>query len=406
MRYGKSVINCLLDSYESSGNFDGDTGRRVFLKKSFRRPAGDAADYETFLSELVELREKGILDFDWLVKGHVVDRIWLVRENVRSAYDMAGRENKHVALENARSAIQNAENSIKDGWIKAYLDKILDDVSQNRLPGLWSADAQLIGDVLKALKLVYALDGGSISMRAASVKLYANSKRFENDIKGPMISIAKRYEPVLAQLGEDEEELSEREILSQLGIVKMSEILEFCGGLKVFYRDGAVDYSPIRHGACIAGDALSEISRVELCGVQSILFIENKTNYTEYCLNSRHPSQLVVLHGGLYSPTKGAFFKLLSAALRKERVLYWGDIDLGGFHMFCRLRENIFPTLLPYNMDGQSFEKYKMAGLSRSESYLAKIEKLREDPRYAVFSDVIERILQSKVTIEQEVFLS
>lgn len=403
MRYGRNIVNQLLDSYEDSGNFDTDIGRRVYLKKSFRRPSGDSADYEEFLSELTKLREKRILEFDWQIKGHVADRIWLVLENVQSAYDFVGRENKHSALERVGTAVRKTESVICDGWIKTYLDKVLEDISKNKLHGLWGADEQLINDVLKALELIYSLNGTSISMRAASVKLYADSKRFEHDIKNYIVSIAKKFETVLAQY--DEEDISEREVLSQLGIVKMSEIFEFCGGLKVIYNEGEVDYSPIKRGACITGDSLSEIIKVELCRVHSILFIENKTNYTEYCLNSRRNNELVVYHGGLYSPAKGDFFRLISKALNDEQVFYWGDIDMGGFNMFCRLRENIFPNLLPYNMDTQCFERYKAKGLQRNPLYLNKIAKLKKNERYAVFYDVMDLVIESGVTVEQEAFI-
>ncbi len=403
MRYGRNIVNQLLDSYEDSGNFDGDIGRKVYLKKSFKRPSGDSADYEDFLSELIELRGKGILDFDWQVKNHVADRIWLILDNVQSAYNFVSRENKHAALERVGTAVRKAESVIVDGWIKLYLDKVLEDISKNRLHGLWGTDEQLINDVLKALELIYSLNGTSISMRAASVKLYADSKRFERDIKNYIVSIAKKFEPVLAEA--DEGDISEREILAQLGIVKMSEIFEFCGGLKVIYNGGEVDYSPIKSGACITGDSLSEIKRVELCGVRGILFIENKTNYTEYCLNSRRENELVVYHGGLYSPAKGEFFRLISKALNNEQVFYWGDIDMGGFNMFCRLRDNIFPNLLPYNMDKQRFERYKAKGLQRNPSYLNKVGELKKNERYAVFYDVIDLIIESGVTVEQEAFI-
>lgn len=403
MRYGINLINNLLDSYEDSGNFDGNIGRRVYLKKSFKRPSGDSAEYEEFLSELLELRKKRIVDFDWQIKEYVAGRIWLVLENVQSAYDNVGRENKHAALERVRKAVLKSKSRIGEGWIKAYLDRVLDDISNNKLSGFWNSDMQLIDDVLKALELIYSLNGSSISMRAASVKLYANSKHFENVIKSHIISIAKKYEPVLVEA--DDENISEREVLSQLGIVKMSEVFEFCGGLKVFYKGGEVDYSPIRHGACIISDALSEIERIELSGIRSIMFIENKTNYTEYCLNSRCKDELVVFHGGLYSPAKGEFFRLISKALNGEQVFYWGDIDLGGFNMFCRLRENIFPNLIPYNMSKQSFEQYKTIGLPRNTLYLNKLARLKKCARYAVFSDVIELIIESGVTVEQEAFI-
>lgn len=403
MRYGRNIVNGLLDSYENSGNFDGNTGRRVFLKKSFKRPDTDSTDYEEFLSELIKLQSRGIADFDWRIKGHVADKIWLLTENVQSAYDFVCRENKHSSLARVELAVRNTENRIDSGWIKEYLNRVLDDISKNKLSGFWKEEPRLVNDVLKALELIYSLNGASISMRAASVKLYSDSKRFENEIKRHIVSIAKKFEPVLAEA--DEEDISEREILSQLGIIKMSEIIEFCGGLKVFYMNGEIDYSPIKNGACVSGDCLSEIERVELSDVQSILFIENKTNYTEYCLNSRRNNELVVFHGGLYSPAKGYFFRLISKALSDEQVFYWGDIDMGGFNMFCRLKENIFPSLLPYNMDRKSFEQYKSKGLLRSKTYLDKIAKLKNTERYAAFFDVIELIIESGVTVEQEAFI-
>ena len=152
MRYGINLINNLLDSYEDSGNFDGNIGRRVYLKKSFKRPSGDSAEYEEFLSELLELRKKRIVDFDWQIKEYVAGRIWLVLENVQSAYDNVGRENKHAALERVRKAVLKSKSRIGEGWIKAYLDRVLDDISNNKLSGFWNSDMQLIDDVFKALK--------------------------------------------------------------------------------------------------------------------------------------------------------------------------------------------------------------------------------------------------------------
>lgn len=402
MQFGNSIVNRLLDSYENSGQFIGNSARKVYLVKSFKLPEIESVEYETLIEELEQLRNKGIIDFSWRTKGYVVDKIWLVAENVRAAYDFVNRKNKHSALERVKSALLKVKENIHDGWIGEYLDGVLEDVSKNKLTGLWNEDEKLIEDVLKALGLIYSLNGGSISMRAASVKLYANSKRFERDIKSYIISIAKKHEPVLKEA--DEEDISEREILLQLGIVQMSEIFEFCGNLKLHYKAGTVDYSPIKKGACISSDCLGEIDRAELVGVSRVLFIENKTNYTEYCLNSRKEYELVVFHGGLYSPARGKFFRLISKALTSEKAFYWGDIDLGGFNMFCRLRENIFPNLLPFNMDCDCFAHYKNKGLSRSEAYLEKLASARKSDRYSVFLPVIEDILKSGVTVEQEAF--
>lgn len=403
MKFGTGIVNRLLDSYENSGQFSGNSARKVYLVKSFKLPENESAEYETLIEELNELRNNEIIDFSWRTKGYVVDKIWLVTENVRSAYNLVNRKNKHFVLERIKSALLKAKENIPNGWISEYLDHVIEDVSKNKLIGLWNEDEKLIEDVLKALELIYSLNGESISMRVASVKMYADSKRFERVIKSYIISIAKKYEPVLKEA--DEEDISEREILLQLGIVQMSEVFEFCGNLKLYYKNGTVDYSPIKKGACISSDCLDEIGRAELVGVSKVLFIENKTNYTEYCLNNRKEDELVVFHGGLYSPARGEFFRVISKAITNEKAYYWGDIDLGGFNMFCRLRENIFPNLLPFNMDCECFARYKNKGLSRSKAYLEKLAKAKNSDQYSVFLPVIEDILRSGVTVEQEAFI-
>lgn len=52
MKYGKSIVNELLISYENSANFSGSTGNKVFLKRSVKLPDCESPDYEELLSEL------------------------------------------------------------------------------------------------------------------------------------------------------------------------------------------------------------------------------------------------------------------------------------------------------------------------------------------------------------------
>lgn len=403
MKYGKTILDELLTSYENSGNFSGSTGKKVFLKRSVKLPDCESPDYEELLSELCSLQSKGLIDFRWEIPGHVVGRIWLVLKNVEQAYAFACRENKHQALENVKAAIQKTEKTVCNGWIHSFLNDAMVANEMHKLTGVWSKDQQFISDLLSALELIYTLNGQSITMRLASIRLYSDSKRFEKDIMKPVVSIAKKYDPVIS--GTDIEKLSEREILAHLGIIKMPEIFEFCGSLKICFADGSVDFSPIKTGACVSSDCLNEIIHIELNNVERVIFIENKTNYSEYCLNSRSENELVIYHGGLYSHCRGKFFKLISIGITSEKVYYWGDIDMGGFNMFVRLKNNIFPTLEPLNMNSVCFEKYKAQGLARSDNYIQKLLKLKGNQQYQDFYDVIDLIAKHGVTVEQEIFI-
>ena len=130
--------------------------------------------------------------------------------------------------------------------------------------------------------------------------------------------------------------------------------------------------------------------------------MENRTNYRQMILNGIEKETIVVHHGGFYSPLKGLFFKLLYENSKGNiDFFFWGDIDLGGFTMFDRLKRNIIPILKPCKMDKETFEKAKTHGMQRTDSYLYKIEQYKND----MFNEVIECILSEKITIEQECLL-
>lgn len=237
-------------------------------------------------------------------------------------------------------------------------------------------------------------------MRAFSVKTYGDSKKFEREIKQHIVPVIKKFEPDLL----DAEEISDRAVLAQVGIIMMPEVFEFCGNVKVHFTNGTVDFSPISKGACISSESISDILSIDISETDRIIFIENKTNYTEYCLNNKTERELVVYHGGFYSPQRGDFFRRLCAETDIP-VYFWGDIDYGGFKMFVHLKNNIIHSLQPLNMDIHSYNRYKISGLKKNDDYITKLKALAENPDYMMFNDVIAAIADEKITVEQESFL-
>ena len=237
-------------------------------------------------------------------------------------------------------------------------------------------------------------------MRAFSVKTYGDSKKFEREIKQHIVPVIKKFEPDLLVA----EEISDRAVLAQVGIIMMPEVFEFCGNVKVHFTNGTADFSPISKGACISSESISDILSIDISETDRIIFIENKTNYTEYCLNNKTERELVVYHGGFYSPQRGDFFRRLCAETDIP-VYFWGDIDYGGFKMFARLKNNIIHSLQPLNMYIHSYNRYKISGLKKNDDYITKLKVLAENPDYMMFNDVIAAIADEKITVEQESFL-
>lgn len=404
MNYRDRILNALIDKYENSKHYSDGTSftKRVII---YCRDLIDVTDHDRnaqFLSDAAELKAKNFIDCDWVRKDLVINRIWLILDNVNSVYAYLGRKSRNDTVNEVLEETESLSKSIGTDWISEYLVSQSDNIREkNKLTGIWKSDINLIRDILAALREIDRLDGKTVSMRTFSIDLYSDSKYFERNVKKHIADIARKYEPDLREA----EELSEREILRQLGIVMMSEIFEFCGNLTIRFKGGTVDFSPIKSGSCISGDCVEEIRSAEITGVSRIIFIENKTNYSEYCLRSRKPDELVIFHGGFYSPQRGDFFKIIHNAAAGIPIYFWADIDYGGFKMFVRLKNNIIPELQPMNMSAAAHKNHSHRLLERSDEYIEKLLALCDDENYSMFNEVIRVIADSHGTVEQECFL-
>lgn len=401
MNYKSMVLNKLLDKYEERVQNSNRRVRIVCSRNEVKIPNIESYEYQDFRNDMLYLKTNGFIELDWVQKDYIINSIWLNLDNTEAAYHYLERESRTAKVTAAVKRIDTALKEVTTGWIYSYLTFSRDNIlSMNKLTGIWNKDRIFLKDFLASLKNLDKLNGNAVSMRAFSIKTYGDSKKFEREIKQHIVPVIKKFEPDLL----DDEEISDRAVLAQVGIIMMPEVFEFCGNVKVHFTNGTVDFSPISKGACISSESISDIISIDISETDRIIFIENKTNYTEYCLNNQTERELVVYHGGFYSPQRGEFFRKLCVGTDIP-VYFWGDIDYGGFKMFVRLKNNIIPTLQPLNMDIHSYNRYKSSGLKKNDDYIAKLKALAENSDYMLFNDVISAIADEKITVEQESFL-
>ena len=123
--------------------------------------------------------------------------------------------------------------------------------------------------------------------------------------------------------------------------------------------------------------------------------------------HEKSDDELVVFHGGCYSPLKGKWFQKIYVGCQKQKekiqYFHWSDIDVGGFQIFRRLQRNIVFELEPYKMDVNTLEKYRDDAIEiKSASYLKKLSELGQNLEYACFRDVIFVMLKYHIRLEQE----
>ncbi len=396
----KLIINKLLDIYENSAHaMDRESNRRVMINPC-QLDGYDCTDYEyiKLLNEALEkLSDIVLCEYDKR-RNRLISRIILPTDKITQAYEYVGRTDIKANSRNISSVLQKTADTVDTEWIKTFLKTELSNLEKKRrTSAILESSVMLTENICKVLECI---DKDEYLMRTLSVKCFNDSKYFEKHLKNKLVSIAKRYEPEIVSTASDED-LADKEILNQIGIITAPEIFEFCGGCSFEIENNNIDISLFKKGYCINSESADMVSGFHLDGIRRILFVENRTNYRQLVADGVEPDTFLIFHGGFYSPARGRLFKrIYSAANSNTEFLFWGDIDLGGFLMFERLRRHIIPTLMPYKMDCETFMSVVDNGVrNHSEKYF---EKLQQYECAYEFEDVKRLILEYKMTIEQE----
>ena len=316
MDHRKRILNDLLDKYEKSTQTEFKRRIMIDCTRSNYLDITDPEQKKQFLNAVTELSEKELIFYDWERKGYVVKNVWLNIDKADEAYAFIGRKSTYSAANELATLFGEYLERINTAWIADYLSRQISEITErSKLVEKWQSDMMLVRNILKALDEIDRLIS-SISMRAFSIRLFADSKFFEKNIKKYIVDIASKNEPELEAM----DELSEREILAQIGIIMMPEIFEFCGDMTIGFADGEVDYSPIRSGSCITSDSVKDIRYITLDSrISRILFIENKTNYSEYC--PKENRDIVFLGCISYKTEKYSVCRAVESAMKYDQFV-------------------------------------------------------------------------------------
>jgi len=406
------IISRLLQKYERSKHLTqpGLSNRRVMLnisKKELPEYKYESAEIrDSFNEEARSLEQQGLLQLEWLKGRPVLSAVILNLDAVNRCYEMIGKTPPQSHAESVAAIIESRMAGVSTPWIKAWSAEIcLAARDTYRIPRYCKEDTTFLSGLLDALLAYDGLHGETTTMRAFSTRCYQDSKQFERVFRDEFLRIASQYDPELSEIC-GQQELGMRDKLAYLGIYARPELYEFSGNCRVCTKTGEVDISPFYPlGIAIPSTIVKELRAFRLKGIKKITFIENKTNYDEYLLSEIQRDEFVFYHGGFLSPQKRALLRILAQSLSPEiNVLFWADIDLGGFQMFLHL-QTIFPALIPVRMGAEEVMKYKATGLSHSNEYFNRLAACLSENKYSIFQDAIHAILTCQVTIEQEAFL-
>lgn len=408
-RHQKQLLDKLIQKYENSAhanpNKDNSKRRIMYHLKSYR--AYDVQDFdivEEINADMEELQSKGYIQIEY-DQEHVnhMKTIILNLDRVSDIYqEYYGKQSKNDEAQQLSQLLQDYQKKIKTTWIQAFIqDEQTYLVSNGCLHKYVGKDIDHIKQLF--MVLAYIDEGRNNFMRAMSNDLFHDTKYFENELKSSFLSLIHRYEPTYLMAKADDYEMRESEIFRSLGFQLYPEEFAWCAPIQLYLKDGTcMDTTPFQKGFILSGDMLSDIQHMEI-QAKRIMLIENKANYYHY-IKHKQSDEAIVFAGGHYSPVRKQLYECMREEFQGEIYLS-SDIDLGGFLMFARLKNEVFPNLKPYHMSLDIYEKYLKYARNVDEAYLDKIKKARSREDLAIFHDVMDAIVKHKKALEQEAMI-
>lgn len=405
------LLNQLLDKYERGSAFrEGKAPERRILLKLYGPGSSDFPFYDIESNErrlqineaVRRLGEQKLLGYEWMKgeTGHILARIWLEPDAVGKAYELLGRKPKGELMDEVLLDLLELQDAVTADWARAYCDAAISRIdASRRAPALVPTDQSERSQLFQVIRALDDQAGSEITARVFSMKTLGDSKVFERSVRQRLVSI-------LRQTLEADDDARDEDLLRMVGIVRYPEQFEFQGGIRLETQTGITDFSPLRNGSSIC---LTDLKRGRLSlhpEVKRILTIENRANYFETLARQKDDTDLILYHGGQYSPSRKQFFQAIQQAMPPGCIWqHWGDLDYGGFSMLARLRREIDPTILPWLMDTETLEKYRNLTAPISDSYRERLQRLTTQPELTDCRPTLEYMILHCIRLEQEAML-
>lgn len=350
------------------------------------------------LSDLVKeaeaLQKMGLAMPDWYNGHSDLTKLTFQLEKLPEYYRLVGQKPKYLQIQEDMSLIGQYQKELETSgpescdWIRAYYQELYRKVEKGR--SLREAEPTA-PDLFICLNAIAGLEEMTY-IRSFSHQHLGGSKVFEKKLKRRVISIAKKYHSFVKDTMED------YEILSLLSLDSYSQQLDLKGPLKVILDGKEIDFSVFRDGSVLNSQSLKKAIPAKEQSIRKVITVENKANYVSMPYEE---GTLILFSHGFFSPLEEDFLKKLEQVIPDAEYFHTGDLDYGGIQIFSYIRSNIFPKLLPYHMDVETFEQYREQAGPIASSALEKLRKLKEP----CLQLLIEKLIEEEKVLEQEVFL-
>lgn len=396
MNYEEKILIYLVDNYRRSKKDSGDNknNRRTQIKpeKLYKKYNANDGDFEEIskLNQAVEhLSNLGFIVSAKETFGTQIQCIFLVDERVQEAeqylVERCGYVSKDMQIEILRNLV--CKYKCASPICEKECAQLLESIAERNIP----KNIDELDDVLKAIAFIEN-NQEELYIREMSVKVYGDSKYFENITLQPVCNILRKY---LKQDFREGELLDD--ILRIYHIVREPQKLCIKGKAIINIRGTEVDISGFSEGIEFQASELINIKSVKLM-VPNFMTIENRTSYLRYAKDD-----VVVFYlGGYANRYQRDFIKTVYMSNGDACFLHFGDIDAGGFWIHNNLCEITGVNFELFCMSADELQNKDFASGLRQLTCNDR-GRLQELMKKDVYGDVVQYMLRKNVKLEQEI---
>jgi hypothetical protein len=396
MEYEEKILTYLVDNFRKSKKDSGDnkTNRRTQVKpeklyKKYNANDGDFVEISRLNQAVNELTEKGFTYSTTETFGTQIQSIYLVDERTldieKYLSDKYGYVSKDMQIEQLQLLVECYKNASPICEKECAL--LLKSIDNRKIP----KNYEELNDVFKAISFIEN-NQTNLYIREISMKVYGDSKYFENVTLQPVCTLLRKYSDRTIE----ENELID-EILVDYHIYKEPQKLCIKGNVVITISGNNVDLSGLSEGIEIMAADLTNIQSVKICA-SKFMTIENRTSFLRY----KDDDTVTFYLGGYANRYQREFIKLIHDTNPDTKYMHFGDIDAGGFwihHNLCEITGIDF-ALFCMSSEELKNEEYELCLHSLTQNNIARLKELKEMDLYAY---TVNYMLENNVKLEQEI---
>ena len=383
-KYEKDILNALLDKYERSKSFTGNSkvARKIKVKILEMFPEyEDEAEYELFTEvndAVVQLAEKGYI-YPKENKNDMITYLELNVNAMENIYSVLSRVPKGQINNQIMQLLHYYES--KSQILYAYCDTQKKRLSENKKVEFFDGDISEYENILKSVAAIINV-AEETYIRDFSVKVLNDSKAFDR-IKNKVAKLLFRYGDYP----------NEDTILEDLNIIKNPGHVYFKGCGSITISGQTIDLSALNGDIAVSSVLLNSIEEIRVTG-ENVITIENLTTFNDFS----DPGALVIYLGGYHNSHRRNFIRKIYEQNANKRYLHYGDIDAGGFYILLHLRRKTGVPFEAYHMDIETLKRYSKNTRMLTENDRKRLIALIDSE----FSNTVNYMLENNCKLEQE----